>query len=290
MKKIFLVCMLLVVAGIEVQAQKEQHQEGFHHYYTQIPVYDERQALNPPPAVDYAIGRLIDIHGDLKEMNIAKYASPESGKLISVDATIPFRGKIGHNNQDDIEQLIDEVIKAFAKDEGKAFSSGHRFPKKGNSEYGTTVGPNMDSYRKIIPSDDYEFVFMEIKSTNDPTMRDFFCVCWKKEGAEISGHINMIYSKRPDLIVKEEEMEEQGKGQSVADILTDSNPAKRKLAVLERLSKQYQDEIYRLTKEFNGTPLNNQPLRIELQNQIRDYRSKQNEVLDEMNRIAIGME
>ena len=278
MKKIFLVCMLLVVAGIEVQAQKEQLLENMD------------GVLTPPPAVDHAVSRLIDDYGNVREANMEKYASPESGKPISLVITIPFRGKIGHNNQNDIEQRLDEVIKAFAKDEGKAFSSGHRLPKKGNSEFGTTVGPNMDSYRKIIPSDDYEFVFMEIKSTNDPTMRDFFCVCWKKEGAEISGHINMIYSKRPDLIVQEEEMEEQGKGQSVADILTDSNPAKRKLAVLERLSKQYQDEIYRLTKEFNGTSLNNQPVRIELQNQIHDYRSKQNEVLDEMNRIARGME
>lgn len=123
-------------------------------------------------------------------------------------------------------------------------------------------------------------------------MREFYCVCWKKSGNVFNGYVYLIYSKRPDLIADEEEREEQNKAQSMADIMP-AGTAAQKMAVLERLSKQYQDEIYRLSKETTN-PLYNQSsttigVRSELMNQIRDYRSKLQEVLAEMQAIVEEM-
>lgn len=293
MKKMFLLSMLLAVANIAILAQDTKGQDKSHHYFFGIPLYDE--SFNLPSKVDYAIGRLMDIHGNVDEASIEKFASPESGKLISLNITIPFKGEINNQggNQDEIEKLIREVKIAFAEEQDKAYNSGHYQPAKGNSEYATTTGPYMNSIKKIIPTDDYEFVVMEIKGRTDPTMREFYCVCWKKSGNVFNGYVYLIYSKRPDLIADEEEREEQGKAQSMADVMPEYGTVAQKMAVLERLSKQYQDEIYRLSKEITN-PLYNQSkgtigVRSELLYQIRDYRSKLQEVLAEMQVIVEEM-
>lgn len=284
--------MLLAVANIAILAQDTKGQDKSHHYFLGIPLYDE--SFNLPSKVDHAIGRLMDIHGNVDEASIEKFASPESGKLISLNITIPFKGEINNQggNQDEIEKLIREVKIAFTEEQDKAYNSGHYQPAKGNSEYATTTGPYMNSIKKIIPTDDYEFVVMEIKDRTDPTMREFYCVCWKKAGNIYDGYVYMIYSKRPDLIADEEEREEQGKAQSMADVMP-AGTAAQKMAVLERLSKQYQDEIYRLSKEI-ANPLYNQGVttigvRNELLYQIKDYRSKLQEVLAEMQAIVEEM-
>lgn len=292
MKKMFLLSMLLAVANIAILAQDTKGQDKSHHYFLGIPLYDE--SFNLPSKVDHAIGRLMDIHGNVDEASIEKFASPESGKLISLNITIPFKGEINNQggNQDEIEKLIREVKIAFAEEQDKAYNSGHYLPAKDNSEYATTTGPYMNSIKKIIPTDDYEFVVMEIKDRTDPTMRELYCVCWKKSGNVFNGYVYLIYSKRPDLIADEEEREEQRKAQSMADIMP-AGTAAQKMAVLERLSKQYQDEIYRLSKETTN-PLYNQStgtigVRNELLYQIKDYRSKLQEVLAEMQAIVEEM-
>lgn len=291
MKKMFLLSMLLAVANIAILAQDTKGQDKSHHYFLGIPLYDE--SFNLPSKVDHAIGRLMDIHGNVDEASIEKFASPESGKLISLNITIPFKGEINDQggNQDEIEKLIREVKIAFAEEQDKAYNSGHYQPAKGNSEYATTTGPYMNSIKKIIPTDDYEFVVMEIKGRTDPTMRELYCVCWKKSGNGFNGYVYLIYSKRPDLIA-DEEREEQGKAQSMADIMP-AGTAAQKMAVLERLSKQYQDEIYRLSKETTNLLYNQGAgtigVRNELLYQIRDYRSKLQEVLAEMQAIVEEM-
>lgn len=315
MKKIILICLALMTFTMGTQAQKRKSKSDAKKADTaltlrkaDIAYIDSTEVMDtwggngafPVHPTMYTIhtktktllNTLID-HACVPDLaQVKQNTTPEGGNIIGTEFRLPF--KVEHEatllSQPNgwpvtIDTLLNALIDAFEYERGTAYSYGFVRAGSSNARFGTTTGNSMSTFKQIVPSQDYNYIYMEVKKPNNPTMREFYCVSWKQMDETMVGAFDFITSKRPDLI---EQDEANAKATPNKGNLTDIIPSKvaDKLAILERLADKYNSEITRLTTEYNSC--NNYNLGEEIMEQITDYRKKLKEVVDKMHTIIMS--
>lgn len=315
MKKIILICLALMTFTMGTQAQKRKTKDNVKKADSALTLYkadtvyvDSTDVMDmwnvkdafPVHPTMYTIhtktknllNTLID-HACVPDLaQVKQNTSPESGNIIGSEFHFPF--KVEHEatllSQPNgwpvtIDTLLNALIDAFEYERGTAYSYGFVHAGSSNARFGTTTGNSMSSFKQIVPSQDYNYIYMEVKKPNNPTMREFYCVSWKQMNEETVGMFDFITSKRPDLI---EQDEANAKASQNKGNLTDIIPSKvtDKLVILERLADKYKEEIEILDGQFRMC--NSLGMKDEIKTQITDYRQKLKEVVDKMHAIIMG--
>lgn len=231
---------------------------------------------------------------DLAEVRYS--STPESGMHDGIEFHLPFKVEREKNffPQDGawpvtIDTLLSALTDAFETEYGKAYSYGNVRAGSTNALLGTTTGNDMSSFKQIIPSTEYNYMYLEIKKPDSPTSREFYCVSWRQLGDETCGYFDFITSKRPDLIEEEEARAKERKEVGhLSDGLSDFDVV-NKLQTLEKLAKHYRNEINDLTNELvNADRLGLGSQYFEIKEQITDYRAKLKEVVDRMHQLIMS--
>lgn len=171
--------------------------------------------------------------------------------------------------------------------------------KFGRTNSGHTIYTGETAADKLTIMDDGEdakLVFMEVKESEDPTLRWFYGLKWTGEGSHLSGTIYTILSKRPDLIELEQNVPAQSdmtavpsKAMTEEDLMESFDDATmRKMAILDRLLKLYdkeQKDLYGLYR--NAFTIGTSDFRASIAKQMEALMKKRQEALDELHKIAM---
>ena len=86
---------------------------------------------------------------------------------------------------------------------------------------------------------------METKNTDDPEMRDFYAIKWKEQVGCTSGIIYLIKSKRPDLVLKEQQGASSSKARNIDEEMMDyiDDSDKFRINLLGQLIENYDEEL-----------------------------------------------
>lgn len=222
------------------------------------------------------------IYGKESEKTFELMRSPESGNVNSSVEIIPFRG-----NQV-VTVSLNKAIEAFNKDSEK----GYNFQKFngatiGAQTFGTFKGDDISSYIMLMNRSEgsaTNFLYLEVKCADNPQMRTFYGIKWRKLGEETSGSLYFITSKRPDLILSEADKKADNANEEDALSSLSQNTQDR-LNVLGAMIRNYSDELDRLQNKYNNVGASD--IKETFRQQIKLIVNKRQELLDKMHKIIL---
>lgn len=243
--------------------------------------------------LDDCLQKIADQYGIKDKAILKRDVNPLTNRLKSGSEIVPFEQN-GENDDGLLSKLIAQADSAFFQ--CVMTSSCYKF---GRTNSGHTIYTGETAADKLTIMDDGEdakLVFMEVKESEDPTLRWFYGLKWTGEGSHLSGTIYTILSKRPDLIELEQNVPAQSdmtavpSGHTTEEDLMASidNATKKKIFMLDRLLKQYDDEqknLYGLYR--NAFNLSNVELKTSITKQIEALMKRRQEALDELHKIAM---
>lgn len=243
--------------------------------------------------LDDCLQKIADQYGIKDKAILKRETNPLTNRLKSGSEIVPFEQN-GENDDGLLSKLIAQADSAFFQ--CVMTSSCYKF---GRTNSGHTIYTGETAADKLTIMDDGEdakLVFMEVKESEDPTLRWFYGLKWTGEGSHLSGTIYTILSKRPDLIELEQNVPVQSdmtavpsKARTPDDIMASIDEAtKKKIFMLDRLLKQYDDEQKDLYGHYRTAyNLGNAELRGSIAKQIEALMKKRQEVLNELHKIAM---
>lgn len=206
--------------------------------------------------------------------------NPESNAVISSMEIIPFQSSSAV-----MADLIKKAQKAFEADRDKGYNYGNI--QGGN--YGTFKGEDSQSILEIMNETEQpapHILYLEVKCADNPQMRTFYGLKWgHKEGAGTYGALYLITSKRPDLIIAEEDKKADDADEE--DVMS-SLPtyAQNRLKVLGAMIDTYTDEMNTLQRNVDEN-YNNPTLRQSFIDQMKLIQKKRQELLDKIHQIIL---
>ena len=243
--------------------------------------------------LDDCLQKIADQYGIKDKAILKRDVNPLTNRLKSGSEIVPFEQN-GENDDGLLSKLIAQADSAFFQ--CVMTSSCYKF---GRTNSGHTIYTGETAADKLTIMDDGEdakLVFMEVKESEDPTLRWFYGLKWTGEGSHLSGTIYTILSKRPDLIELEQNAPAQSdmtavpsKSRTPDDIMASIDEATmRKMTVLNGLLKQYDKERNDLYNQYrNALSLGNAELKGSITKQIKALMKKRQEALDELHKIAM---
>lgn len=248
--------------------------------------------------LDDCLQKIADQYGIKDKAILKRDVNPLTNRLKSGSEIVPFEQN-GENDDGLLSKLIAQADSAFFQCvmTSSCYKFGRIYPHTPDSDYTIYTGETAADKLTIMDAgEDAKLVFMEVKESEDPTLRWFYGLKWTGEGSHLSGTIYTILSKRPDLIELEQNAPVQShitadpsKSRTPDDIMASIDEAtKRKMAMLDELLKLYDDEqknLYGLYR--NAFNLNNAELKTSITKQIEALMKKRQEALDELHKIAM---
>ena len=243
--------------------------------------------------LDHCLQKIADQYGIKDKAILKRDVNPSTNRVKNLTEIVPFEQN-GENDDGLLSKLIAQADSAFFQ--CVMTRSCYKF---GRTNSGHTIYTGETAADKLTIMDDGEdakLVFMEVKESEDPTLRWFYGLKWTGEGSHLSGTIYTILSKRPDLIELAQNAPVQSyittipsKSRTPDDIMASIDEATmRKMAVLDRLLKQYDDEQKDLYGHYRTAyNLGNAELRGSIAKQIKVLMKKRQEALDELHKIAM---
>lgn len=248
--------------------------------------------------LDDCLQKIADQYGIKDKAILKRDVNPFTNRLKSGSEIVPFEQN-GENDDGLLSKLIAQADSAFFQCvmTRSCYKFGRIYPHTPDSDYTIYTGETAADKLTIMDAgEDAKLVFMEVKESEDPTLRWFYGLKWTGEGSHLSGTIYTILSKRPDLIELEQNAPVQShitadpsKSRTPDDIMASIDEAtKKKIFMLDRLLKQYDDEqknLYGLYR--NAFNLNNAELKTSITKQIEALMKKRQEALDKLHKIAM---
>lgn len=248
--------------------------------------------------LDDCLQKIADQYGIKDKAILKRDVNPLTNRLKSGSEIVPFEQN-GENDDGLLSKLIAQADSAFFQCvmTRSCYKFGRIYPHAPDSDYTIYTGETTADKLTIMDAgEDAKLVFMEVKESEDPTLRWFYGLKWTGEGSHLSGTIYTILSKRPDLIELEQNAPVQShitanpsKSRTPDDIMASIDEATmRKMAMLDRLLKQYDDEqknLYGLYR--NALNFNNAELKTSITKQIEALMKKRQEALDKLHKIAM---
>lgn len=243
--------------------------------------------------LDDCLQKIADQYGIKDKAILKRDVNPLTNRLKSGSEIVPFEQN-GENDDGLLSKLIAQADSAFFQ--CVMTSSCYKF---GRTNSGHTIYTGETAADKLTIMDDGEdakLVFMEVKESEDPTLRWFYGLKWTGEGSHLSGTIYTILSKRPDLIELEQNAPVQShitadpsKSRTPEDIMASIDEATmRKMTVLDELLKLYDKEQKDLYDHYiNAFNLGNAELKTSITKQMEALMKKRQEALDELHKIAM---
>lgn len=247
--------------------------------------------------LDDCLQKIADQYGIKDKAILKRDVNPLTNRLKSGSEIVPFEQN-GENDDGLLSKLIAQADSAFFQ--CVMTSSCYKF---GRTNSGHTIYTGETAADKLTIMDDGEdakLVFMEVKESEDPTLRWFYGLKWTGEGSHLSGTIYTILSKRPDLIELEQNAPAQSdmtavpsKAMTEEDLMEDlmasiDEATMRKMAILDRLLKLYdkeQKDLYGLYR--NAFTIGTSDFRANIAKQMEALMKKRQEALDELHKIAM---
>lgn len=243
--------------------------------------------------LDDCLQKIADQYGIKDKAILKRETNPLTNRLKSGSEIVPFEQN-GENDDGLLSKLIAQADSAFFQ--CVMTSSCYKF---GRTNSGHTIYTGETAADKLTIMDDGEdakLVFMEVKESEDPTLRWFYGLKWTGEGSHLSGTIYTILSKRPDLIELEQNAPAQSditavpsKAMTEEDLMESFDEATmRKMAILDRLLKLYdkeQKDLYGLYR--NAFTIGTSDFRANIAKQMEALMKKRQEALDELHKIAM---
>lgn len=247
--------------------------------------------------LDDCLQKIADQYGIKDKAILKREVNPLTNRLKSGSEIVPFEQN-GENDDGLLSKLIAQADSAFFQ--CVMTSSCYKF---GRTNSGHTIYTGETAADKLTIMDDGEdakLVFMEVKESEDPTLRWFYGLKWTGEGSHLSGTIYTILSKRPDLIELEQNAPAQSdmtavpsKAMTEEDLMEDlmasiDEATMRKMAILDRLLKLYdkeQKDLYGLYR--NAFTIGTSDFRANIAKQMEALMKKRQEALDELHKIAM---
>lgn len=248
--------------------------------------------------LDDCLQKIADQYGIKDKAILKRDVNPLTNRLKSGSEIVPFEQN-GENDDGLLSKLIAQADSAFFQCvmTRSCYKFGRIYPHTPDSDYTIYTGETAADKLTIMDAgEDAKLVFMEVKESEDPTLRWFYGLKWTGEGSHLSGTIYTILSKRPDLIELAQNAPVQSyittvpsKSRTPDDIMASIDEATmRKMTVLNGLLKQYDKEQKDLYGQYrNALSLGNAELRGSITKQIKALMKKRQEVLDELHKIAM---
>lgn len=248
--------------------------------------------------LDDCLQKIADQYGIKDKAILKRDVNPLTNRLKSGSEIVPFEQN-GENDDGLLSKLIAQADSAFFQCvmTRSCYKFGRIYPLTPDSDYTIYTGETAaDKLTIMDDGEDAKLVFMEVKESEDPTLRWFYGLKWTGEGSHLSGTIYTILSKRPDLIELEQNVPVQShitadpsKSRTPDDIMASIDEATmRKMTVLNGLLKQYDKERNDLYNQYrNALSLGNAELKGSITKQIKALMKKRQEALDELHKIAM---
>lgn len=248
--------------------------------------------------LDDCLQKIADQYGIKDKAILRRDVNPLTNRLKSGSEIVPFKQN-GENDDGLLSKLIAQADSAFFQCvmTRSCYKFGRIYPHTPDSDYTIYTGETVADKLTIMDAgEDAKLVFMEVKESEDPTLRWFYGLKWTGEGSHLSGTIYTILSKRPDLIELEQNAPVQShitadpsKSRTPEDIMASIDEAtKKKIFMLDLLLEQYDDEqknLYGLYR--NALNFNNAELKTSITKQIEALMKKRQEALDKLHKIAM---
>lgn len=247
--------------------------------------------------LDHCLQKIADQYGIKDKAILKRDVNPSTNRVKNLTEIVPFEQN-GENDDGLLSKLIAQADSAFFQ--CVMTSSCYKF---GRTNSGHTIYTGETAADKLTIMDDGEdakLVFMEVKESEDPTLRWFYGLKWTGEGSHLSGTIYTILSKRPDLIELAQNAPVQSyittipsKAMTEEDLMEDlmasiDEATMRKMAILDRLLKLYdkeQKDLYGLYR--NAFTIGTSDFRANIAKQMEALMKKRQEALDELHKIAM---
>ncbi|MBR4783423.1 MAG: hypothetical protein IK023_05995, partial [Bacteroidaceae bacterium] len=143
-----------------------------------------------------SLERIANAYGITAQKSMTEKRSSVNDALESAIIIIPFECPNG-------EGIMAGVKEAFVEDKDCGFQFGVYEPGQGTT-FKTYTGNNTREFIMTRENLDQGFYYINVKNSDNPTLRDFCGVQWQAFGDKIKGKVFMITSLRPDLIIEED--------------------------------------------------------------------------------------
>jgi len=257
--------------------------------------------LNSQKQLEKELMDICTTHGDKSKIVQSLKRNPESGNLISKVYIVPFNGTEGKFDFNDInysatiESMMERAQGYFEKGKDYAYSYAHLLPgQKADAAFGTWVGDDKSSFVKILDAGQlplYEVYYLEVKNSDDPTLRDFYALIWKKYKKEkaintsFEGYVYCITSKRPDLIARD--AEDAAEQKNDADDIYNALPGiSKQLKVYKALAESYKKEMEDL--KYKRKFITSAAMLNETDRLWNNLSNKYNEILEKMHALIMS--
>ncbi|MDO4822745.1 MAG: hypothetical protein Q4A08_01075 [Bacteroidales bacterium] len=247
---------------------------------------------NPTTYLD----KIMDHYGIKDREIMRREINPLTNRVKNLTVIMPFE-QDGEHDDGLLSELIAQADSAFGQYvfTPSCYNFGKITPLTTHTGHTIYTGETTaDKLTIIDDGEDANLCYMEVKESEDPTLRWFYGLKWTRVGSHLSGTVYIILSKRPDLIEQESLVRSytttvSSEATSDEEIMeTIDEATRRKMTVLDRLLKQYDDEQKDLYGHYRTAyNLGNAELRGSIAKQITALMKKRQEALDELHKIAM---
>ena len=143
----------------------------------------------PQTNVFNALERIANAYGITAQKSMTEKRSSVNDALESAIIIIPFECPNG-------EGIMAGVKEAFVEDKDCGFQFGVYEPGQGTT-FKTYTGNNTREFIMTRENLDQGFYYINVKNSDNPTLRDFCGVQWQAFGDKIKGKVFMTTSLRP---------------------------------------------------------------------------------------------
>lgn len=255
---------------------------------------DTTSVLNPTVYLD----SIAQGYGTADKTVISLEDDPLSGRVRSRFTIVPFEAE-QPERLNALSSLIAKANQAFGSHMYGCYSFGSIKEGSPHESYVTYFGDTKAHKLTILEKEEtMNLTFMERKDSDDPTLRWFYGIKWKKAtGGSICGTVYIILSKRPDLVTDANELTQAAQrttvhpatmiGEDIKVSLDDAT--KEKIIMLERLLSRYEEELKRLRNERElASHSNNITLVNSITSLMEDLMKKRRETLGMLHKIVIS--
>ena len=284
---------------VEEEIKRSRVEEEIKRYYHE----------KAPMELLMSMSNLAQKYGYDNDISLSNKVNPESGRLISSVTTIPFSSAKAFENvpmdeilsgkantvTNDFEQIIADVESKFQSCMSQAYTVGNTRQGDSHTSINTLTGDNPSDMICILAQDESaSLLYMETKNTDDPEMRDFYAIKWKEQVGCTSGIIYLIKSKRPDLVLKEQQGASSSKARNIDEEMMDYIDVSDKFRInlLGQLIENYDEELNALfeKREQFGYDKKIKKITTLTEKQIEYTIKKRQEALNKLHNIIMNID
>ena len=247
---------------------------------------------NPTTYLDKIMG-----HYGIKDREIMRREiNPLTNRVKNLTVIMPFE-QDGEHDDGLLSELIAQADSAFGQYvfTPSCYNFGKITPLTTHTGHTIYTGETTaDKLTIIDDGEDANLCYMEVKESEDPTLRWFYGLKWTRVGSHLSGTVYIILSKRPDLIEQESLVRSytttvSSKATSDEEIMETIDAAiRRKMLELEQLLEKYEDEQAYLHRNYlTADAHSNFKLKKSITKQMEKLMKKRQDALDELHKIAM---